>query len=499
VTDFKELVDLAAERLGGAVLWANDEFFAPKERLLRPEAPVFLEHEYTDRGKWMDGWETRRRRTPGHDACLVRLGLPGLVRGVVVDTRFFRGNYPAECRIEGCLLRGDAGVDELLGETTAWFDVLERRPLVGDAVNEFDVQCPVAVSHLRFSIYPDGGVARLRVHGEALPDWRALGGAAREQDLASLAMGARVLTCSDMFFGPMHNLILPGRSTHMGDGWETRRRRGPGHDWIEVELAAPGEVARVVIETTHFKGNAPDACAIEARDATSKTPDQWRELLPRTKLHPHTDHVFVEELCSVGCCTHLKLRVYPDGGVARMRVYGALTAEARRDAGLRRLNAWPEAWARRELGAVCGADAWVAALLAARPFAGADALRALAAKAFDAMSERDWLDAFAHHPPIGQSQAARALAAKAQAWSSEEQSGVRSAAAETLAALEAGNRAYQERFGFVFLICATGKSAEEILAAMRARAGASRESELGTAARELRAIAALRLERLLLP
>ncbi len=292
---FRDLLDLASERLGGSVVYANDDFFAEKENLIKPHAPVWKEHEYTDKGKWMDGWESRRKRVPGYDFAILRLGARGVVRGVVVDTAFFRGNYPDSCSIEG-------SVD---GET--WTELLPQSKLKGDSQNEFGIDQPFAVTQLRFNIFPDGGVARLRVHGNVVPDWRLVGGLGNELDLAAAENGAEVLTCSDMFFGPKHNLIMPGRAHNMSDGWETRRRRGPGHDWVIVQLAAEGDVRRIEVDTNHFKGNYPDTASIEG----SLDGETWTELLPRTKLQAHTRHFFIDELLTSGPFTHLRMNVYP--------------------------------------------------------------------------------------------------------------------------------------------------------------------------------------------
>jgi allantoicase len=331
MTPFTDLVDLAAERLGGAVLLANDEFFAPKENLLKAAKPVWREGEYTDRGKWMDGWETRRRRTAGHDWCLVRLGVAGLVKGVVVDTSFFRGNYPESCSLEACAVDG-VPEPELLasGRLSPWSDLLPKSALRGDSENTFPVPHARRVTHLRLNIFPDGGVARLRVYGEPLPDPRLRPGV--ETDLAALEQGGMVVACSDMFFGHRHNLILPGRSLHMGDGWETKRRRGPGNDWTIVRLAARGAISRVEVDTDHYKGNAPDSCRLEVCDAAGATPEAlagseagWTEILPRTPLQPHARHRF-EALAASRVATHARLSIYPDGGVARLRLFGRVVA-----------------------------------------------------------------------------------------------------------------------------------------------------------------------------
>ena len=326
---FTDLVDLAAERLGGAVLLANDEFFAPKESLLRAAAPVWKEHEYTDRGKWMDGWETRRRRSPGHDWCLIRLGLPGIVRGVVVDTAFFRGNYPEECELEGAEIHGLPDPVKLAEDPDVrWHPILARSPLRGDTRNLFAVEAPARVTHVRLRIHPDGGVARLRVHGEARPDPGVLA-SGRELDLAAMEHGGWVESCSDMFFGHRQNLILPGRSTHMGDGWETKRRRGPGHDWSIVRLAARGRLTRLELDTDHFKGNAPGRCSLESLDLPDTNGERleesrlWRSLLGETPLQPHARHAW--DVAGEPMATHVRLNIFPDGGVARLRVIGRIT------------------------------------------------------------------------------------------------------------------------------------------------------------------------------
>jgi allantoicase len=328
---FTELVDLAAEKLGGAVLVANDEFFAARENLLKPSAPVFIEGRYTDRGKWMDGWETRRRRTPGYDWCIIRLGAPGKIRGVVVDTSFFRGNYPEHFSLEACSNDGLPTIDELTGETVEWTQLLPQLPLAGDSQNSFAVESEQRFTHLRFKIYPDGGVARLRIYGEVVPDWDRLERLGGDVDLAAVENGGRVLQCSDMFFGHRHNLIMPGRAANMSDGWETKRRRGPGHDWTIIKLGRPGLIRRLEVDTAWFKGNFPESCALEATDAGDLPEEKltdlsvaWQSVLPRTTLQAHTRHFFENEILDAGMVSHLRFNIFPDGGVSRLRAYGRL-------------------------------------------------------------------------------------------------------------------------------------------------------------------------------
>ena len=328
---FTELIDLASERLGGAVVYANDDFFAPKENLLKPGVPVFIEGKYTDKGKWMDGWESRRRRTPGFDWCIIRLGLPGIIRGVVVDTSFFRGNYPEQASLEACSVDGNTDVEQLLSKTISWTEILPASDLKGDSQNPFTIPSKERFTHLRFRIFPDGGVARLRAYGEVVPDWNALARRG-EVDLAAVENGARVLHCSDMFFGHRHNLIMPGRALDMSDGWETKRRRGPGFDWAVIKLATKGEIRRVEVDTSHFKGNYPDTCSLEACDAEGKVVDEstisslpWKEVLPPTRLQAHARHFYEEELKRTEAATHVRFNIYPDGGVSRLRLYGTMS------------------------------------------------------------------------------------------------------------------------------------------------------------------------------
>ena len=322
---FVGLVDLASERLGAAAVAANDEFFAPKENLIKAAAPVWREGEYTERGKWMDGWETRRRRDLGpdaHDWCLVRLGARGIVRGVDVHTAFFTGNSPESCAIDACDLAGTPTVEALL--QASWRAMLPRSPLEGDAHNLLGIDNAEPATHLRLRIYPDGGVARLRVHGDVVADWERLR-LRGDVDLGAVEHGGTVVACSDMFYGSRHNLIMPGDATHMGDGWETKRRRGPGHDWTIVRLGAEGTIRRVEVDTRHFKGNAPGACSLDAVRLAAGQPTEraeWRELLPRTPLQPHARHAFEGELRDAGDVTHARLNIFPDGGIGRLRLFG---------------------------------------------------------------------------------------------------------------------------------------------------------------------------------
>ena len=321
------LIDLAAERVGGRAMLASDEFFAEKENLLKPGRGTSIPDKYTDRGKWMDGWESRRKRTPGNDWCIVKLGFPGMIKAVDVDTNHFLGNHPP-------LASMDATADEvslplLVNDASRWTEVLPKSPLIAGSQNVFMINNDKRWTHVRLNIYPDGGVARLRVYGTVVPDWNKH----RRGDLIDLATvenGGVVVAASDMYFGAVQNLLMPGRAATMADGWETRRRRGPGNDWAIIKLGRAGTVTSIDVDTTHFKGNFPDECSVESCNSSAGSDGealtssfvQWKVLLPRTKLKPDATHRFEKELQNPGECTHVRLGIYPDGGVSRLRVWG---------------------------------------------------------------------------------------------------------------------------------------------------------------------------------
>ncbi|GAA4763311.1 allantoicase [Streptomyces sanyensis] len=326
---FAHLTDLADRRLGAGVIAANDEFFAERENLLRPEAAHFDPEHFGHKGKVMDGWETRRRRgasaaephpaAEDHDWALVRLGAPGVVRGIVVDTAHFRGNYPQAVSVEGATVAGSPSPGELLSGEVKWTTLVPRTAVGGHAANGFAVRSEQRYTHLRVNQHPDGGIARLRVYGEVAPDpqWLAALGTF---DVAALENGGRVDDASDRFYSPAAHTIQPGRSRKMDDGWETRRRRDRGNDWIRYHLAAHCEVRAVEIDTACLKGNSAGWAALSLRDGED---GEWREVLPRTRLQPDTNHRFVLDTPAAG--TDARLDIYPDGGISRLRLFGSLT------------------------------------------------------------------------------------------------------------------------------------------------------------------------------
>ena len=324
------LVDLAAERVGGIALHANDEFFADKENLLKPGRGIFIPDKFTERGKWMDGWESRRRRKPGNDWCVIQLGLRGMIRTIDIDTNHFLGNHPPFASVDAIAKSGSfPKSDPAIGKLT-WKSILKKSPLNPGSQNLFEVKDDKIWTHVRLNIFPDGGVARCRVYGIVVPDWSKI----KPDDIVDLAAienGGVPVACSDMFFSSMNNLVMPGRARNMGDGWETKRRRGPGHDWIILKLGAPGSIRKIEVDTNHFKGNFPDTCSIDGCVAPNAAMNdltdgkvRWRKILPKTKLRASERHLFERELAKIGNCTHVRLNIFPDGGVSRLRVWGAL-------------------------------------------------------------------------------------------------------------------------------------------------------------------------------
>ncbi|HEY1001100.1 MAG TPA: allantoicase [Streptosporangiaceae bacterium] len=323
--------DLAGRALGGSVIYANDELFAERENLIKPEAPVFRPHTFGHKGQIMDGWETRRRRERAGngqgDAAIIRLGCGGVVRRVVVDTSYFTGNYPPEVSVEACGAEGYPSPADLA--EAGWTTLVPRSPVAGDARNEFEVEPGQRATHVRLTMFPDGGVARLRVYGEPVPDPRLLPATI---DLAALENGAAVTACSNMFYSSPANLLLPGQARVMGDGWETSRRRDQANDWVEVRLACAGSVEVVELDTSHFVGNAPGWATLSGDEG---------DLLPRTALQPDTRHRFAVPGGPV--TGQVRLDIYPDGGMARLRVLGRPTAAAREALSDRFLRLLPEA------------------------------------------------------------------------------------------------------------------------------------------------------------
>lgn len=316
-------VNLANADVGAKVVSCTDDFFAAADRMLQASEPVFVVGEYDVNGKWMDGWESRRRRNSGHDHAVVQLGLPGVVRGVDIDTSHFTGNFPPAASIEACwsAVAPDAA--------TEWFPLVAATSLGASAHHFVEVAPTRPVSHLRLNMYPDGGIARLRVYGEPHFDW-STAAADSTYELSALALGGRVVACSNAHYGVPWRVLMPGRGVNMGDGWETRRRREPGNEWCLVQLGQPGVVERVEVDTAHFKGNFPDRISVQAARVTFGTDQSiitqamfWPTLVAEHQGQMDHQHFFEgAQLQALGLVTHVKLNIVPDGGVSRLRVWG---------------------------------------------------------------------------------------------------------------------------------------------------------------------------------
>ena len=319
---FHQWIDLAQPRLGSQVVYATDDFFADKSRLIDPKPPVFIPDKYDDNGKWMDGWESRRKRTPGYDYCIVQLGSPGIIHGFDIDTSHFTGNYPPAASIDACYSN-----EEIPAETADWVNIVPNSKLQGDSHLFMPVNFDQPITHLRLNIFPDGGVARLRVYGEIRKDWQQHPPGS-VIDLFALANGGRALACNDEHFGSMHNLNIPGRGVNMGDGWETARRRTPGNDWVILQLGTSGVISEVEIDTAHFKGNYPDRVSLKGANLNADTTEDlatasagWPLLMAEQKLTMDHIHIFTN-LEPHDAITHVRMDIFPDGGISRIRLRG---------------------------------------------------------------------------------------------------------------------------------------------------------------------------------
>jgi len=323
----RRCLNLADPRLGAKALAASDEFFAPKERMLDPEPAVFIPGKYDDHGKWMDGWETRRKRTTGQDWCVVKLARLGTIEGVDIDTSHFTGNFPPAASIEAC-----ASASEMPPDDARWHSLIAPTPLQGNQHHYIPVRHTEAFTHIRITLFPDGGVARLRVYGRPVLD-QALASSTGDNllDLAAALNGARIVSANNQHFGLAANMLMPGRGANMGDGWETRRRREPGNDWAIVALARPGVISKIEVDTAFFKGNFPDRCSLQAAYVAGGTDKSlvtqsmfWPILLPEQSLRMDNQHHYEREIASLGAVTHVRFNIFPYGGVSRLRLWGEL-------------------------------------------------------------------------------------------------------------------------------------------------------------------------------
>lgn len=362
-TPAPHLPDLAARLLGGTVMAASDEAFGEKENLLNPEPVNFVPGSFGHRGEIVDGWETRRRRTAGDDWAVIRLGTPGLIRSVDVDTTSFTGNQPVGCRVEACGVEGHPSPGDLLD--VDWQQIVDDSPLAPDRLNVLAVQNDTRFTHVRLTMWPDGGVGRLRIHGEPVTDPRDLD--LGTLDLASPRYGAAITDSSDGFYSPAQSLNRPDMARTMGDGWETRRNRDRAPDWVLFQLATHSRVHALVIDTAYFRYNASAAVIVESADHHQDS--AWTELLGHTALQPDTRHVFrfTDAGAELPLATHLRLHALPDGGLSRVRVLGTASRDGRWLTAQRWWNALPASQAVSVLRTAGLSETAAADLTSARP------------------------------------------------------------------------------------------------------------------------------------
>ncbi|SPO03909.1 probable Allantoicase [Cephalotrichum gorgonifer] len=323
-------IDMVSTAIGGKILAFSDEWFAEAANLLTPTPPIRQPGKMVYTGAWYDGWETRRHNSEPFDWVIVRLGVAsGTVEGVEVDTAFFSGNHAPFISVEGCFSQDDDEVVSWKGGRGKWETILGLQEC-GPSQRfgwKLDVPTTERYTHVRLNMYPDGGIARFRLFGHAVPVFPADETAVF--DLAAAQNGGVAISCSDQHFGTKDNLLLPGRGVDMGDGWETARSRTKGHeDWTIIKLGAPGIIQKLIVDTAHFRGNFPQAVRIEAISwkgdkEPSSDSDGWKSMLEPSKCGPDKEHEFeCEQKADTDAITHVKLVMIPDGGVKRIRVLG---------------------------------------------------------------------------------------------------------------------------------------------------------------------------------
>lgn len=332
-------VNLASEKLGAKAVKCSDDFFAPMHRMLKDDDAVFIDGKYDDNGKWMDGWESRRKRIAGHDWCIIALAKPGIIHGIEIDTTHFTGNYPPAASIEACHSEADIPLEDD-GKNNKWVEIIEQNVLEGDSKHQYAVSNSEVFTHIRVNIYPDGGIARLRVYAQPRVNWEKLA-AGELVDIAAALNGGVALAANNEHFGGIRNLLTPGRGVNMGDGWETRRRREPGNDWVVIALARRGKIREIEIDTAHYKGNYPESCNVLGANLTphvaanmdwlnlntvKSASENWDVVLNKVKLQADKQHYFKHEIIDAGLITHIRINIFPDGGLSRVRMLADIHA-----------------------------------------------------------------------------------------------------------------------------------------------------------------------------
>ena len=319
----KGLVNLASPKMGTKILAFSDDFFGEVTRMLNDKDPIFIEDKYDNHGKWMDGWESKRRRDGGNDWAIIKLGSAGIISKIEIDTSYFTGNFPPFFSLEGIYSETEPDKD------SNWKTLIDKTSLIGDCKNNFELNLKETLNFIRLQIFPDGGVARIRLFGEVRYNWKQFN-SGEIIELSSLKLGGSILAYNNAHYGDVSALLSDGRGKTMGDGWETRRRREPGNDWIIIKLAQKGNIEKIEIDTAHFKGNYPDRASIQAtsidKNITTKdliqNSENWTIILDETKLSADNIHTYKINSNSKNEATHIRLNIYPDGGVSRLRIFG---------------------------------------------------------------------------------------------------------------------------------------------------------------------------------
>jgi len=316
------LIDLAQPRLGSKVIFKTDDFFASANRIIDPLSPVFKEGLFDKNGKWMDGWESRRKRTPGHDFLIIKLGKPGSISKVNVDTSYFNGNQPSMVSLEGCYSK----LNNI--KNFKWKNLIIKKKTKANSHHIFSSSSKSIFTHVKLNIFPDGGVARLRLYGSISKENNNF--ANKTINLASLLNGASVIACNNEHFGKAENILAPGKAKNMGDGWETRRRREKGFDWLILNSVKGKKIDKIEISTHHFKGNFPSHCSLQAafipnkRSSSSivKSSNKWKFLMNKINLSANKTFKFKNILMKNKKINFIKINIFPDGGISRFKVFG---------------------------------------------------------------------------------------------------------------------------------------------------------------------------------
>ena len=316
------MIDLAQSRLGTKVVDKTDEFFAPAKRIINPWAPVFKEGVFDKHGQWMDGWETRRKRNKGHDYLVLKLGKPGKIHKVDIDTSYFSGNQPNKVSLEACFSK-----KKLPNKNSKWIKILNKKSTKPNSHHFFIIKSKFTFTHVKLNIYPDGGIARLRIYG-SMEIKKKFG--KKIINLTSVLNGAVPIACNNEHFGRAENILAPGIGKNMGDGWETRRSRGTNFDWLIIKCATTGKINKIQIDTHHFKGNYPDKCSLQAAYLSNKISNKtivdsskkWKLLLNKAKLNAHKKHNFQNKLMKNKKVNYIRINIFPDGGISRIRAFG---------------------------------------------------------------------------------------------------------------------------------------------------------------------------------